>query len=531
MTKESFLRGAVILAAASTLSRLVGIAYIIVLPRLISDQGMGLFQLVKPLHYLAAVLAIGGMPVAVSKLIAEKAAQGRVQGLKQVFRSAVTIMSCTGLGVALSLILGARFFAAAFARDLTLQPIIAILGPACFFLALSAAWRGFFQGLQYMTPTAVSQVVDQLVRVSVSLYLGLRLRPRGIEFAVSGLAWGSVLGEFVGWLVLVAYYLGRKRALLDKIKKSSADTPEHPWDLFRNLFSLAVPVVVVTILWPIMQLADSVLIPVRMEFAGYSPDAVRQGLGHLGMALAISQLPNIITVALSTSLIPAVSEAWALGNKKMVRRRAGKALRIVLIFGLPAFTFLYFLAQPLALVLFGYPQVGAPLRILAAGSVTLGLIQAATGILQGLGKMNIPVRNLFLGVVLKFSLNYILVARPAWGVLGAAWSTVAAWTVVALLNLAAVWRRIGLMLPLSKGVLKPLFSAFATAIFSYYLQDTLARWWPLAAAAFFSGALGLSLYFLLLVMGGSLQKKDLDSIPLVGPCLGSFLQTWGFLHS
>src|SRR5690554_3044177 len=136
MTKESFLRGALILALASMLSRVIGLVYMVALPRLIYDDGMGLYQLVKPIHYFAAVLAIGGMPVAISKLIAEKVALGSPQEVNRVFRFGMTVMIGSGGLVALVLVLGAPWLAAVFAKDLGVTKTLMIIGPACLFLAL-----------------------------------------------------------------------------------------------------------------------------------------------------------------------------------------------------------------------------------------------------------------------------------------------------------------------------------------------------------------------------------------------------------
>ena len=530
MTKESFLRGAAILAAASAVNRLIGLVYMIVLPRLISDQGMGLFQLAKPIHYFAAVVAIGGLPVAIAKIGAEKAALGSAQEVRRVFRTGLFLVLLTGGLVALVLTWGAPWFAAVLAKDPGITPTLMALGPACFFLALSAGFRGFFQGLQYMTPTAISQVVDQVVRVAATIFLSVYLRPRGLEMAVLGVAVAFILGELTGWLVLLAAYLAKGPQLLAELKTRQVVQIEPAWQLAKRLIWLAVPAVVATILWPVMQLADSLLIPVRMQAAGFSSDAVREGLGHLGMALTLAQFPNIVTVALATSLVPAVAEAWALRQERLVRYRAEEALRIALIFGIPSCAVLTVLAAPLCQVLFGYSQVGVPLRILAAGTVTLGIIQATTGVLQGQGSMTVPVRNLSAGVLLKFALNFLLVANPSIGILGAAWSTTLSWALVAVLNLVSVYRQVGNVINWRHAVLLPSLAAGGTAAFIYLLQDTLVYFLPMAAATLGSLGAGLILYFLLLMIWGSLTRRDVALLPGIGEFLGARLQAWGFLR-
>ncbi len=531
MTKESFLRGAVVLTLASLVSRLIGLSHTIVLPRLIYDDGMGLFQLVKPIHYFAAVVAIFGLPVAISKLTAEKAALGTRQDVHRVFAVGAGLMLFTGGLVALALFFGADWFALRFAKDSGVTKTLALLGPACFFLALSAALRGFFQGLQLMTPAAIAQVVDQAVRVVVTVLASLWLRPQGVEMAVTGIAWGFIAGEFAGWLVLAVYYAFRHKALLADIPVQRPERHgESVPDLVKRLLMLAFPAVVATILWPIMQLADSLLIPTRMQLAGFTPDVIRESLGHLGMALTLSQFPNVVTVALATSLVPAISEAWALQSRKLVRHRSQEALRIALIFGIPSCAALFVLGEPLSQMLFGYSQVGVPLQILSFGTITLGLIQAATGILQGLGHMLIPVRNLALGVLVKFALNYFLLADPRFGILGAAWGTTIGWAVIALLNSLSVWRQIGKAISFRHSFVYPALAAAGAALWMYFSYDSLVYFQLNGTSSLVALVTGFVLYFLTLMTWGSLTERDVHLLPMIGKPLARTLYTWGFLR-
>lgn len=531
MAKESFLRGALILAVASACSRVIGIIYLVILPRIIQEDGMGLFQLVRPIHYFAAVLAISGMPVAISKLVAEQAAAGSRRGIGRVFRLGFLTMTATGLLTAVVLMAGARFLAEHAARDMAVYPTIVILGPACFFLALSAAVRGYFQGLQYMVPSAVSQVVDQVVRVVATILLAYWLLPYGISFAVAGTALGSLVGEFAGWLVLVGFYAVQGRVLLLKLPQRITAAEDSSLRVLKRLWELAVPAVVATVLWPIMQMADTLLIPARMQSAGFSPEAIRAGVGYMGMAMPVAQFPNIITVALSTSLIPAITEAWTLGSQRLIAYRSQEALRFAFLFGLPAAVGLAVLAEPICVMLFGYPEAAPHLAVLASGAVTLGFIQATTGILQGMGLMAVPVRNLLVGVVVKFGANYVLLGDPNLGAVGASYSTAISWAVVALLNLYGVFARVGFVMQLWDSIVKPAGATLILAGWAHFLYDALT---PLVGGTFSTLTAvtsGLLLYFLILMMWGAVTEKDLSLLPgQAGPALADTLYYWGFLR-
>lgn len=531
MAKESFLRGALVLALASALSRVIGIVYMVILPRTIHEDGMGLFQLVRPIHYFAAVIAISGMPVAISKLVAEKAASGSRKSIGRVFRLGFAVMTFTGALTAVVLMAGARFFAEHAAQDSAAYPVIFILGPACFFLALSAAVRGYFQGLQYMVPSAVSQVIDQVVRVVATVVFAKLLLPYGIAFAVAGTALGSLLGELVGWLVLVGFYIIKRAELLSDIPDRREEQVESTLSILRRLFELAMPAVVATVLWPIMQMADTLIIPVRMQSAGFTVDEIRAGVGFMGMAMPVAQFPNIISVALSTSLIPAITEAWTLRSRRLVVYRSEEALRFTMLFGIPSAVGLAVLAEPICAMLFGYAEAAPHLAVLATGAITLGLIQSTTGILQGMGLMSIPVRNLSAGVLVKFILNYVLVGSPKLGALGASYATALGWSMVAVLNLASIFRRMGLVIRVWDGLIKPAAATAVLAIWVYYIQDTLAFFVGTAGSTIAAVVSGLILYFLLLMIWGAVTQKDAALIPgAAGRRLVRFLYDWGFLR-
>lgn len=525
------MRGAFILALASAVSRVIGIVYLVILPRIIQEEGMGLFQLVRPIHYFAAVVAISGMPVAIAKLVAEEAARGSRRGVRRVFRLGFVTMAATGGVTAVLLMAGARYLAEYAARDMAVYPTIVILGPACFFLALSAAVRGFFQGMQYMVPNAISQVVDQVVRVAATVLLAVWLLPYGISFAVAGTALGSLAGEFAGWLVLAGFFAARERELLAGVPKGQEDRGESWIKVCGRLWALAVPAVVATVLWPVMQMADTILIPARMQSAGFTVEQIRAGVGFMGMAAPVAQFPNIITIALSTSLIPAITEAWAVGSRRLIAYRTEEALRFAVIFGLPAAVGLAVLAEPICLMLFGYKEAASHLMVMASGAVTLGLIQATTGILQGMGLMDIPVRNLLVGVVVKFAANYYLLGIPSVGAVGASYATALSWAVVALLNLWAVFARAGFVVKPWESIIKPIGATVLLAGWAYLVHDALMWFAGNTLSTIAAAASSFLLYFLTLMAWGAITQKDLTLIPgSAGAALGSFLQAWGFLR-
>lgn len=204
---------------------------------------------------------------------------------------------------------------------------------------------------------------------------------------------------------------------------------------------------------------------------------------------------------------------------------------MALLFGIPFFVFLFVLAEPLSVLLFSYQQVAPFLKVLALGTITLGLIQTGTGILQGLGLMSIPVRNLAIGVLLKFTLNYVLIPLPRFGALGAAYGSTLAWFVVALLNLTAIYFRVGKVIRWRKSVIEPALAAVVAGFSLYHLQMTLTYFLPFGLATIIAMGLAFLFYFLILMIYGVITWRDFHLIPRIGPKLGQFFQEWGFLRN
>jgi stage V sporulation protein B len=541
--ENTFLRGAFILAGAGAITRVLGIFYLIPLPRIIHDEGMGLLQMVRPIYYFAFVISVAGLPVAVSKLVAERAALGDVRGIYRIFRTAVGTMLCLGIGSTLALFAGAGWLANNVLKDPGAYYALVAIAPSVIFLTLIAAFRGFFHGLQYMTPSAVSQVGEQLVRVIATLVFAYLLMPQGVELGAAGASFGSVIGALVGAAVFIGYYLVVRRLL------SAPQRKTYPVDsigsILRQLFALAWPVILGAVLLPIMQIIDTAIVPARLRSAGLTLEEVREWYGYLGMALNMMGIPTVITVALSASLVPAIAEGVILGSKRTVNYRTQEAIRISLLTGLPAAAGMFILATEISYMLFGYPQVGIPLAILAGGSLALGLHQTTAGILQGLGQVALPVRNLLAGACLKLAVSYLLTAIPGFGIRGAAWGTTLGFALPAILNLAALRSLLKVELKVVESFLKPAIAAGVMALavegtyslvypWAYPLVLSLkgggADVWANAAATLAAIGVGVITYLLVLLLNGGIKRRDLELMPRYGPVVIRHLERTGFLH-
>lgn len=573
MTRKSLIRGAAILAAAGLANRFLGAVSRIVLPSLIGDEGVGLYQMAYPVYGVFLVVSTAGVPVAVSKLVAEQTARNNPAGALKVLKVATAILFLTGTFFSAALALGAGPIARYVARDARAALAIVAVSPAVLILSVTSAFRGYFQGMQEMGPSALSQVSEQVVRVSAMIGLAWLLLPRGVEFSAAGANLGAVLGGAAGFLVLLVAYFrlqhvpgswkvswaqvravfarsgregggARRRGDGESRGRSGAedgapgggaraieDYMGSTLALVRRIFDLSLPVVLAAAIMPLMQFLDIAIVPMRLASAGFSPDEVTRLFGRLtGMAQPLMYFPTLVTSAVAASAVPAISEALARRDRSTLSARAEEAIRLGFLFALPSAVGLFVFAKEFSIMLRWPAEVAVPLRALAFGTVFLALQQVSSGILQGLGEVTVPVRNLAKGALAKLVVSLVLTGMPAYGIRGAAYGTVAAFAVAGLLNVAALVRMLGLSIDVMNTAVKPVLGVAVMALVARAAYAGVYR----AVASNTLGALAaivvaVAVYGLALLVTGVVGRHELEVFPGGGK-IASVLERLGLLR-
>ncbi len=535
-----FIRGAAILAVAGIGVRFIGAAMKILLVGIIGDEGIGLYQMSYPIYSTLLAISTAGIPVAVSKLVAENVTASDYRGAMRVFRIALMILTLTGLVIALFLFFSAGSIVRVLDSDPRATLAIMAIAPAIFFVTMMSALRGFFQGQQYMFPTAASQVVEQVGRLVVSLALAVLLLPRGLEYAAAGAAFGTAAGGALGLLLLLPLYYLRRPDFMRKIRAQRKGAPQAAGRIIRHIFALAIPITFGSLIMPLLSLIDLAIVPGRLSAIGFTKQQATALFGQLtGLAGSVVYFPNVVTLALSMSLVPAISEALVLRDRALIRNRASISIKLTALFSIPAAIGLYLLAEPVIVVLFGPENAGAgyALAYMSWSVIPLGFYVATTGILQGLGRTVTPVVNMALGGAVKSVLAWFLTASVL-HVGGAALATVFGTAVAALLNLYAVARHTGWRFRAGELLLLPGFCValmglavrvgyrFLFPLFEPVLSTRMAC----SAALFLVIALGAAVYGLALLLSGALTREELELIPRVGPQLTSLAERWRLLR-
>lgn len=265
-----FLKGTLILAAAGIVVKVIGSLNWIFLSRILGGEGIGIYQMAFPLYLLALSISSAGIPVAISIITAEKVALRDYRGANRVFGLSFGVLTLTGIALSLLLYFGAGWLIGhQIIRDQRAYYSLIALSPAIFLVTLLSSFRGYLQGWQIMTPTAVSQIVEQLFRVGAMLVFASLLLPKGLAFAAGGASLGAGVGAAVALAVLVQYYFILQRERRQQLPPEvSVISQESSLAVVRRIVQLALPVSLSSIMLPLVANLDLLVVLLRLEDAG-----------------------------------------------------------------------------------------------------------------------------------------------------------------------------------------------------------------------------------------------------------------------
>lgn len=529
---ESFVRGALILSLAALVSRLLGALYKPMIARLFAPYdghmgavGLGLTQVPMTTYQVILSFTSVGLNVGISKLVSERLALGDLAGARRVFRSSLTIMTLLGLAAALLVWFGAPWVSLISADVADAVPGFRAMAPALVVTSVMAAYRGLFQGFQQMSPYAYSQIIEQIIRVGSGALLTYFLVRVSVPMGAAGFNFGDVIGALAGLLYLLfVVRRGGREMWQQPLEAAATEHGVRPaplpggWRLMRRIFAVALPISLIGAAVPLMMQADLFFVFRALAEAGIRGDDAQAQYGLLTNVFMIVYLPAVLTTAIQTSIIPAVSAAVALGQVEQARRKAQQAYRLTFVTAVPAQAGLWVLATGIYALLFGDTAGGSVMAAISWAAVPIMVQQTTSGILQGIGKIGLPLRNLALGTALKFALTGPWTV--AYGIEGAAWATVAGFALAAVLNLVAVERQLGRTIRTRVMLFKPLAAAAAMVgaimLTQRYLPDGNLFTLLLIGA-------GAGVYGLVILLLGGVTRRDVESLPKLGRPLAAIL--------
>ena len=508
--KDSFLKGALILGAAGVVVKIMGAFFRIPLGNLIGSTGMGYYQAVYPVYTLFLTLATAGFPTALAKLVSEKRAIGDYGGAAKTFRVASTVLFLTGLVSFCIFYFGADFIVNGIMKNEGALASMKAIAPALLFVPLMSSFRGYFQGRREMSKIAISQMVEQFFRVVLGIAIAYYwMVSFGPEQGAAGGVLGAAIGGFASIVFLILAYLRTSKERRAELELSKNFRVESTKTVLKRILYVAVPITIGACVMPLVNMVDSIVVVRRLQETGFDVDTANSLLGQLtGMAMATVNLPVFIDQAIGMSLVPSISEAYALNQRGRVKKEARNGIKLILIIVLPCAFGLAALATPIMSLL--YPSetgaIGKMLFACAPSAIFLGLIYAQNGILQGMGKA--------IGMVFKVILSYTLTGIPSINIFGSAIGTLTAYAVAALIEFLYIKKHLNMKFSKKEFLLKPLLTVitmFVVVKMSYALTFKILA--SNTLSTLISIMIGGLVYVIVLLAIGGMRKEEILLMP------------------
>ena len=513
------MQGATILAVAGIVSKIFGAIFRIPLTNMIGAEGQSYYGAAYPVYQFFYVIATAGFPVAISRMVSERIAHGDYINAHKSFQLALKATLVISFASFLMCFFGAGLIAGGISKNPGAEASIRAISVALLFTPVAASLRGYFQGHQIMTPTAVSQVIEQIVRVCVGLALAYMFFRTSLENAAAGATFGASAGMIAAMIVLIIIY-AKFRPTRDENLKKSVVIEESGRARLKELIEIVVPITLGSAIMPLMMIIDLAVVMRRLQATGWSFAMSKTLYGLIsGYCDPLVNLPVVFIDAITISLIPAVTTAFTLRRKADLDGNIKTGLKTMMIIAYPCAVGLIVLAGPILHLLFPTKPEEADLavhtlQILAVSIITLAIMRTLSSSLQGIGKMTLPVINLFIGAVVKIIVTYILVGIPALNINGAAIGSVMAYLTAGLLNYRGLRKYADVSLDLGSIFIRPLYASLimgAAAVGVYKLVYMLHPGNLTATGLAIISA--VIVYFVMVFLTKAVTREELALVP------------------
>ncbi|MBQ8997830.1 MAG: polysaccharide biosynthesis protein [Clostridium sp.] len=490
LLNSNVIKGSIILGIASLLSKFIGVLYRVPITAILGDEGVAIYANAYQIYILILTISAIGIPAGISKLISECMALKAYKDVKKIYRTTLIYIGGLSFFLSIGLWIMSDFIASKMLGISGLGLTLKVLSPTIFITSILAVIRGYFQGLNTMYPTALSQVVEQIFNAIFSITFASYF----VQFSISSGAAGSALGTGVGALsglivILIISSLSRK-SINQKMLDTRVDLHYNTNKILKRIFITVVPMVMISVIFSLITVFDSYIllkelpasvnylknlnlttyIPIENALSLDTTSIVASLSGqYLNKYIPIINIPVSLILVISTSSIPSISAAAA-QNYQEVTVKAEMLLKTSLLWAFPAAIGLTIFAQPIIHLL--YPSTPGGGELLMHGSIVIIFItisQITTSILQGIGKQLIPTINVIMACAVKIILNVFLLKIPLLTIYPLVYSTTICYIIFSILNLFALKKLLNLRVKWGKLLFTPLISSLTMGILGYSL--------------------------------------------------------------
>lgn len=468
MKGESTSKGFAILSIAGILAKLCSVLYIPLLRAVIGLDGLGLYNQMYEVFIFVYALTSMGVQVAIAKVVSELSASGDEKGAYKSFLIARRAMFIIGLIFTILMILFANKLASISSEPEITYGII-MLAPAILLTSILMCYRGYFQGKNMMTSLAVSQVIEQIINVIVSLSFAYILVSSSKALGAAGGTIGTSVGALIScWYLFIVFKYKKINNKIEKIERYVEEIPTK--EASKRLLKYGIPITINSGLQYLGSLVDMINVKARLLVAGFQGGVARSMYGVLGEYKTLINVPLTLSTALSMAVFPAITGALAVRDRKKVSDKINYAIKMVVFISFPCAIALAILSKELYIAIYG-EEVGYELMLYGSVIVIMTCIVQIQGIiLQSLNKFYFSVMTMTIGVLFKIFINYWLVAIPTINIMGAVIGGLVYYFIPLILNYIKLKKTLRMKLKLKTMVLKPLIAGIMMALMIYSIK-------------------------------------------------------------
>lgn len=516
LRRQNFLKGALIIAIAHLFVKGVGALFKIPLTRFIlGPDGIGIYNASYTIYNALFIISTAGLPVAISKMVSESIARGNYYEANKIFRISKILLFLLGVIGAAILFFGAEMFAG-YLKVSSANMAIMAMAPSLFFVSIMSAYRGYFQGMSNMIPTAASEAIEASGKLFIGLVLAYMFLPMGKEYAATGAILGVSTGTFLGAAFLFVYYQKVKKSVNAQITNKTElmrVTPKAK-TILAKMVKLAVPITMGASVFTLASVIDLAMILRQLESLGFDETARTTMYGYYsGYAVTMFNVPPTIIASLSVSIVPAIAAALVKKDILKARKTTETALRMTFLFALPCAIGMSVLSAPILNLLFNDTGAATLLSILSYGILFVSIVMVSNSVIQSTGRVWIPVVHMCIGGAVKVLVNYVLVGNIDININGAPVGTVLCYLVTAMLNLISIHKHLHPSYGVGFVVKSILSAAIMGFLADFLYKYTIVHTGSNFISLMFTVVVAAGVYLLLILLTRAVNRQDLESMP------------------
>ena len=519
-----------ILASASIIVRMIGLLYHIPLGRIIGDVGNSYYSCAFEIYSLILLISSYSLPLAVSKIVSARLGTGDKANIRRILKCALGFGLFVGVIGALVAYFGADYLTGTLLNTPEGAICLRVLAPCILIMGVLGVMRGYFQGHGTMIPTAVSQIIEQVVNAVVAVAAAWYLFEYGLKidailgtetaapaYGASGSTLGTTLGAlsallFISFLLIVFLKSEKKKAIRDSQKESYGS-------ILVVLVMTILPVILSTAIYNLNSIIDQGMFKALMEKLGTGKEEIDVTWGiYSGKYKLLCNVPIALASAMASSTIPNISKQ--LGNRKAVRRSVGDVIRFTMVISIPCAVGLGVFGKEVIEVLWpGTPDMAADMMLFGSTSVIFYSLSTLTnGILQGIDKMRLPVIHAAVSLVLHIILLYVLIDVFKMGGMAIVWSYIFFGALMCILNNVAIRKHLRYRQEIKRTFLIPIVSSAIMGIVSRMLYNVLFTSMGETTVAMLISLViavlvAIIIYFVVLLAMRGLRERELRAFP------------------